>query len=70
VWVSDPLLSQAMAALSQGVPFPINLETAVYAEPVERAIWLVVRQGADPGAALQRALDEVQVALVHFRSGQ
>jgi ABC-type glycerol-3-phosphate transport system substrate-binding protein len=70
VWVSDPLLSQAMAALSQGVPFPINPETAVYAEPVERAIWLVVRQGADPEAALQRALDEAQVALVHFRSGQ
>lgn len=70
VWVSDPLLSQAMAALSQGAPFPINPEMAVYAEPAERAIWLVVRQGASPEAALQRALDEIQVALVRFRSGQ
>jgi len=70
VWVSDPLLSQAMGGLSQGVPFPINLETAVYTEPVERAIWLVVRQGAPPEAALQRALDEIQVALARFRSAQ
>jgi len=37
---------------------------------VERAIWLVVRQGADPAAALQRALDEIQVALERFRSAQ
>jgi ABC-type glycerol-3-phosphate transport system substrate-binding protein len=60
IYLPDPRMSQAMAAVLQGVPYPISPEAAAAAEPLERAIFAVLRQGTTPDFAIRRALAEVR----------
>jgi len=60
IWLSDPRMAQAMAAVLQGVPYPISPHAALAAQPLERAIFAVLRQGTTPDFAIRRALLEVR----------
>jgi hypothetical protein len=60
IWLSDPRMAQAMAAVLQGVPYPISPDAALAAQPLERAIFAVLRQGTVPDFAIRRALLEVR----------
>jgi maltose-binding protein MalE len=60
IYLSDPRMSQAMAAVLQGVPFPITPDAALAAQPLERAIFAVLRQGTTPDFSIRRALADVR----------
>jgi hypothetical protein len=49
-----------MAAVLQGVPYPISPEAVRAGQPLERAIFAVLRQGTTPDFAIRRALSEVR----------
>ncbi len=68
VLTPDPLMSQAMAVLESGVPFPILPEAAAYGLPMERSIFALLRQGADLNLAQQRALIRIRQALAEARA--
>jgi maltose-binding protein MalE len=58
IWLSDPRMAQAMAAVLQGVPYPIEPDAALAAQPLERAIFAVLRQGTTPDLAVRRAVSD------------
>jgi ABC-type glycerol-3-phosphate transport system substrate-binding protein len=60
IYLPDPRMSQAMAAILQGVPFPISPDALQAGQPLERAIFAVLRQGTAPDFAIRRALSEVR----------
>jgi multiple sugar transport system substrate-binding protein len=60
IYLPDPRMSQAMAAVLQGVPYPISPEALQAGEPLERAIFAVLRQGTAPDFAIRRAVSEVR----------
>lgn len=64
----DPLMSQAMAVLEKGVPYPILPEVDFYPVPMERSGYAVLRQGADLGLAQLRALSQIRQALAEARA--
>jgi hypothetical protein len=47
-----------MAAVLQGVPYPIEPDAALAAQPLERAIFAVLRQGTTPDLAVRRAVSD------------
>ncbi|MCJ7708284.1 MAG: hypothetical protein MUO38_11780, partial [Anaerolineales bacterium] len=53
----------AAAIVSLGTPFPIQPEFELYRGPVERSIFAILRQGAGPEIAIQRAAAEIRAAL-------
>jgi ABC-type glycerol-3-phosphate transport system substrate-binding protein len=63
IWLTDPLMEQAAAVVSLGTPFPIQPEIERYRGPVERSIFAILRQGAEPEIAIQRAAAEIRAAL-------
>jgi arabinogalactan oligomer/maltooligosaccharide transport system substrate-binding protein len=68
--VSDPLMSQAIAALAGGTPLPVIPEMEAYWEPMDTALKSVLNEKADPAAALEIARDSVNSAIANVRSGQ
>jgi maltose-binding protein MalE len=60
IYLSDPRMAQAMAAVLQGVSYPISPEAALAAQPLERAIFAVLRQGTAPDFSIRRALADAR----------
>jgi ABC-type glycerol-3-phosphate transport system substrate-binding protein len=70
IWITDPLMSQAMNSILQGVPYPLDPAASLYATALERAIFAILRQGAESAAAIERAQDEIIRALATPGAGQ
>ncbi len=63
VILEDPLRAAALAALVNGVPYPTQPEFAAYLVPLQRALDAAARQGGDRALILQRAAQEVGLAI-------
>jgi maltose-binding protein MalE len=65
--IADPLIQQAMQALSQGTMYPFRLEIEFYWEPLNTAIKSVLDEGVDPASALQAAHDQIVAKIAKNR---
>ncbi len=63
VILEDPLRAAALSALVGGVPYPTHPLFAAYLVPLQRAIDATARQGGDLSLILERAAQEVGLAL-------
>ena len=57
--IEDPMITQSMAALSRGTPFPVISEMQFYWEPMHAALKAVLLGGADPLNVLQTTSDAI-----------
>jgi ABC-type glycerol-3-phosphate transport system substrate-binding protein len=64
----DPLISQAMAALAGGSPYPVQPSFALYANPLDHALRSIFDGGTAPPEALQIAADEIKADLAASRA--
>jgi arabinogalactan oligomer/maltooligosaccharide transport system substrate-binding protein len=65
--VGDPLMAQAMSALSGGSAYPIDPAFSVYETPMNVALRTIF-EGTDPNAALQAASDSIAKKLNELRA--
>ena len=63
IGLTNPLMAEAMDAITSGIPYPLDPRFALYQQPLERAISTVIRQAGDPTLTLQRAEQELASAL-------
>jgi maltose-binding protein MalE len=59
----DPLLKQALYALEEGSPFPIQPEMTAYWAPLEDLFKSTFDENVDPAVALQKAYDTIITTL-------
>jgi maltose-binding protein MalE len=61
------LLSQAIEALQQGTPYPVQPEFKLYFAPLSNAFQAVFKEGIDAGDALESAANEIIEAADDFK---
>jgi maltose-binding protein MalE len=61
---ADPLLDQAMQALTGGTAYPAVPDLPLYTTALDAALASVYEGGAPPAAALQAAYDSIQTARI------
>jgi len=63
VVISDPLISQAMRALVDGVTYPTRAEMVVYSSQLDIALRSIFEDGVPAQQALQSADEAINAAL-------